>query len=708
MSEVDIIKKRLERSIAARKQAESILESKALELYHTNEKLKELNASLEKQVKNRTEALRASKEKYEILVEKASDFIFNIDYNGFFTYVNETGLKTMGFSWEEVVGKPFLLFVEPDHHEQVATHYYKLRESGEAKSYFEFLAMKKNGEKVWIGQNVQSLKGVDGKKYFAAVAREISYQKELQKDLENAKKKAEKAQQAEKSFLANMSHEIRTPLNAIVGMSHLLGDTELNNEQREQLDILLSSANILQSLIADILDISKIDSGKLEVHNREFNIRSLISSLVKTIEVKIDAKPVTIVAEIDKSIKEILVGDELMINQILLNLIGNAEKFTHEGYIYVRLLEQSRTSEKINIYFEIEDTGIGIDQKYQHLIFDQFRQADNKIKETYGGTGLGLSITKKIIDILGGKIQLLSEKGKGSKFFFTLELGLTDKKIEQELVNPIKKSIYRDILQPVLIVEDNLMNLKYIKKLFEKWELKYDVANNGWEAYKKFKANHYSMIFMDLQMPIMDGYEATTYIREYENGASEISIIALTASTLLSKKAEALETGMTDFLAKPFNPNQLSDMIDKYIDRKEIDAESDELGCSVTAEYRYNPKLEVDFLLETYEDDYEYAAEMFDTFLEINFDELDRLREKYNDKDYSQVKSIAHKIKPTFKMVGLGELSIDLERIEKFASGEELEKLNTSIRQFFSEVDSGMKLVKEELAALNRFIKTKG
>jgi len=677
MDPVKILERKLERAILARKQAEQILEEKALELYNANQELKILNDSLEHQINDRTTQLKESESKYRLIVENATEIIFKMNQKGNFTYVNNVAEKLFGYSEKDIIGSHFSAFIPDDHKKEVFDFYLKVRDESEEETYLRFPVEAKNGDIHWIGQNVRLIKEGEEKVFFA-IAREITPLIESERKLVKAREVAEKAQKAESLFLANMSHEIRTPLNAIVGMSHLLGDTNITKDQEEMLEILQSSSTVLQELISDILDLSKIDAGKLEQNIKEIDLRSIITKITRTFQVKLDNKPVHVESEIKGDFATYLLGDGGMINQIMINLVGNSTKFTKDGFVYIRLIELDKIDNKRRVRFEVEDTGIGIAQEKVDLIFKEFKQASSEIKDSYGGTGLGLAITKKLIDLQGGEIQVESEIGKGTKMFFELEFEDTQKAILSKKEYELKAIEFSSKNDPVLVVEDNILNQKYISSLLKKWNLKYLIADNGEIATDLCKQYKFGIIFMDLQMPVMNGFEAAEEIRK--SGLNTAStIIALTASTLLTKKNKALENGMTDFLSKPFNPNQLHRVLSTYLETHEANLEvsaQTEIG-------ELSEALDTVYLKEVYEDDYEYMADMFDTFLKITPDEFSKLHDALDNADIVQVASVAHKIKPTFQMVGLPQLTEQMTNLEKLAKASgnihQLRKLESSL-----------------------------
>lgn len=392
--------------------------------------------------------------------------------------------------------------------------------------------------------------------------KQIEIRKQIEIELRQAIDIAEKATQAKSEFLSMMSHEIRTPLNAIVGLTYLMQQEEASPAMIDNLKTLQFSTDNLYVLINDILDFSKIEAGKVELENIPFDFKQLISNIKRANLVKAEERNNRIKLMIDDDIPEILEGDPLRLGQIISNLVSNAVKFTIDGSIIIELLLLSKNETHVILEVSVIDSGIGILPEKQAMIFEKFTQANSETTRQFGGTGLGLVITKKLLQLYDSQIELKSEVGKGSKFHFTINLKITHQTKSKQF-DSNDKLLNEETLKGVriLLVEDYAVNIKVASKFLEKWQITFEVAENGKIATEKYDVGKYDLILMDIQMPIMDGYTATENIRKIDGN---VPIIALTASATMNNQDRAFTVGMNDYVTKPFNPQELFQKIAKY------------------------------------------------------------------------------------------------------------------------------------------------
>jgi signal transduction histidine kinase/ActR/RegA family two-component response regulator len=378
-----------------------------------------------------------------------------------------------------------------------------------------------------------------------------------------------KSTKAKSEFLATMSHEIRTPMNAILGMTHLLKQDSPRKDQVEAINILDFSGKTLLSLIDDVLDFSKIEAGRIEFESVEFELRKLMDVILDSFKMTAENKDIIIQTDIPDGIPNILVGDPARLTQILNNLCSNALKFTEEGSIRLSVQVVEDLEDKIRLQFNISDTGIGIEKSRVNTIFESFTQASQNTKRLFGGTGLGLTISKQLTELQGGTISVESEEGEGSTFSIELTF---EKGALQEQTKPIadeENTANRLSGLRVLLAEDNLVNQKVMFRFLERWDVDMKIVENGKEAVEAIQENNYDVILMDLQMPHMDGYEATEHIRKLDDPYKRNTpIIALTAAALKEVREKVYASGMNDFVTKPFNPADLEQKLYDYFINK--------------------------------------------------------------------------------------------------------------------------------------------
>jgi len=394
---------------------------------------------------------------------------------------------------------------------------------------------------------------------------DISPQKSYQEQLIKSKENAEYSKKVKETFLANMSHELRTPVNGIIGITDLLLRTDLNEQQKNMLNLLETSSKSLLGVINDVLDISKIEAGKFNIVRTSNNIRDLIKSAFDLLKFRADESNIEFILEIEDNVPPNLMVDSLRLNQILMNLLSNAIKFTERGYVKLKVSVLQKHNDKVKLKYSVEDSGIGVPADRLSKIFESFEQAEEDTVSKYGGTGLGLTIVKKLAELKGGELTVSSQLGKGSTFNFINWHTIAAKPVEKMSSKPDKVlSPFNNIT--VLVAEDNMVNQFMLSKMLKDWNVEVEMVDNGRKLIEKLKAKKYDLVLMDTHMPEMNGYETARTIRvDFEEPKRSIPIISLSASSFGHEQEQAITSGMNDVLAKPFQPYQLHEKMSQLL-----------------------------------------------------------------------------------------------------------------------------------------------
>ncbi|WP_265130410.1 hybrid sensor histidine kinase/response regulator [Chryseobacterium oranimense] len=516
------------------------------------------------------------------------------------------------------------------------------------------------------------------------ILRQFKRQRLLISELDIAEKKALIAAQTKENFLANMSHEIRTPLSGILGFTNLLQKRPLDETSAEFVSSIQRSGENLMAIINDILDLSKIEAGMMRITPGIFSINGLVNSVETFFTERAKEKGLTISSTIDPSIPDTLVGDATRLTQILVNLIGNAIKFTHQGNISVAIYSKQQTEKEAVLGFKISDTGIGIDKEKLTEIFERFNQGEDSTTRNYGGTGLGLSIVKSLILLQNGNIEVSSEPGKGTTFHFYIPYGVAE---EQLTVLPAADPHYfkdkSNTPLKVLVVDDNVINQSLMKHLLSQWNIDFHIASNGLEAVSYLRNNTCDLVLMDIQMPHMDGYAATQKIREELR--LDIPIIAMTAHALAGERERCLSRGMNEYISKPVNEEELFMLISKFGFKEKNKNERKTENPS--SDYQY---IDLSYMQTVSGGDKSFEKMVSQQFIENIPNHLQKLIVAYENKDFQEVKLWAHDLKSSIAIMGLHPLLKEkLDILETASEGNpDLQKILPEVQKVLSEAVS--------------------
>jgi PAS domain S-box-containing protein len=644
------------------------------------------------------------------LIEASLDPLFTISPEGKITDINNASIGITEVTRENLIGTDFFeYFTDPDKARDIYKQVF-------AEGFVaDFPLTIRDGKLTEVLFNGSVYKDEHGKVIgVVVVARDISDHNRIEKELKEAKIRAEsstkiaedakdKAESATKiaedavkskqQFLSNMSHEIRTPMNAIIGFTKVLLKSDLDAKQKEYLNAIKTSGDALTVLINDILDLAKVDAGKMIFEQTPFKMDASIYAMIHLFETKIQEKNLLLIKEYDNKIPKVLIGDPVRLHQIILNLVSNAVKFTSKGEITISVRLLNENEEKAIIEFSVTDTGIGIPEDRIEHIFENFQQASSETARLYGGTGLGLAISKQLVESQGGSITVKSQLEEGSTFSFVLPFQKTNAEVELEKVMNILNTKVQNI--KVLVVEDIALNQLLMKTLLDDFGFEHDIADNGKIAIEKLQNKSYDIILMDLHMPEMSGFEATEYIRNKMN--SQIPIIALTADVTSADLKKCTAVGMNDYISKPID--------EKLLYNKIIDLLKNPVLLQDTPLPTGRSKyVDLTYLNKRTKDNPELVMEMIALYLKQTPPLISQMKQGLLDKDWDSVYAAAHKLIPSFSIMGIHQDFEDAaKKIQEYSiTQKHLEEIQELVLQIENVCSKAFEELEEELNLMKK------
>jgi PAS domain S-box-containing protein len=644
------------------------------------------------------------------LIEASLDPLFTISPEGKITDINNASIDMTEVTREDLIGTDFFeYFTEPDKAREI---YRQVFAEGFVADFPLTIRDAKLTEVLFNGSVYKDEYGkVIG---VVVVARDITDHKRIEKELkdarmhaesatiiaeeakdkaESATKIAEDAVRSKQQFLSNMSHEIRTPMNAIIGFTKVLLKSDLNPKQKEYLNAIKMSGDALTVLINDILDLAKVDAGKMVFEQTPFKPAASMSAMIHLFETKIQEKNLLLIKKYDDKIPRVLIGDPVRLHQIILNLVSNAVKFTSKGAITISARLLNENEEKANIEFSVTDTGIGIPEDRMEHIFENFQQATSETARLYGGTGLGLAISKQLVESQGGTITAKSKLEEGSVFSFVLPFQKTNAEVELEKVINILTTKVQNV--KVLVVEDIALNQLLMKTLLDDFGFEHDIADNGKIAIEKLQNKSYDIILMDLHMPEMNGFEATEYIRNKMN--SQIPIIALTADVTTADLNKCTAVGMNDYISKPLDEKMLYNKITDLL-KNRILIQDTPLPAGKS---KY---VDLTFLNKRTKDNPELMTEMIELYLKQTPPLIKQMKQGLHDKDWDSVYTAAHKLIPSFSIMGIHQdFEVAAKKIQEYSGTQKhLEEIQELVLQVENVCSKACKELEEELNQIKK------
>jgi len=619
-------------------------------------------------VREAGEAMNLSEGRFRSLIRSASMGILLVGPEGQIVMANPAAAEIFGYAEKELLERN-IEDLAPERfrytHAQQRERFFERPVTRPMGAGLELVGRRKDGSEIPLDISLSTVRMPEP--IVVAFVVDIQKQKNTERELREAKEAAEAAALAKSQFLAMMSHEVRTPMNGVIGMTDLLLQTDLSERQREYVETIRQSGDALMTVISDVLDLSNAETGRIVLEHHPFDIRECVRSAVDVFSPTARTKGLVLTTAFDSDVPSGIVGDQQRLRQVLVNLIGNAVKFTDRGSVAVHVSRPGK-AQPAELRFDIADTGIGIPSEKIGTLFDPFTLGDSSTTRRYGGTGVGLTISKKLVELMAGTIRVESTVGTGSTFSFTIRAEAIQIALEQAPL-PFPEPHRADTHGlRILLVEDNRINLRLAVEVLKRLEIEPDTATDGYEAVKMAERIAYDIILMDVNMPVMDGLEATRRIRKLTAGTRPV-IIAMTAAAMEQDRKQCAEAGMDDYISKPFRSAELSQVLEKWNIRKPAEP------AQVRPVEPYDPAIPVFLKTITAESDRTFTLEFIDSFLSQSRLQLQNFVEAVEQGESERIIFTAHTLKGGSAAVGSTKLSVLAQQVELHAKAMRLEQI---------------------------------